>query len=75
MLMQIEEIKKNAKETHENISKEVNEFLKWSWMMGYCHGKGLPTAHVWAWERAERAYNEHIKEENGKCEGQNCQTT
>lgn len=34
--------------------------MKWMWMMNYCKEHELPPAQSWAWERAEKAYNEYI---------------
>ena len=32
---------------------------KWFWKMDYCKRKAIPPAQTWAWEKAEKAYNEH----------------
>ena len=34
---------------------------KWLWMMDYCKKLRIPPAQEWAWNKAEKAYNEYIK--------------
>ena len=31
---------------------------KWFWMMEYCKRKQMPPAQKWAWDEAEKKYNE-----------------
>jgi len=31
---------------------------KWFWMMDYCKRKQIPPAQKWAWDEAEKKYNE-----------------
>ena len=35
---------------------------KWSWMMNYCKERLWPPAQKWAWDRADEAWNQRIKE-------------
>jgi len=30
---------------------------KWEWMMEYCKNRSVSPAQQWAWEKAEKAYN------------------
>ena len=36
-----------------------NEFMeaKWFWKMDYCKKRRIPPAQTWAWDEAEKAYN------------------
>lgn len=36
---------------------------KWHWKMHYCKSKGIPPAQKWAWDEAEKVYNELLKSE------------
>lgn len=37
---------------------------KWFWMMDYCFKNGLPPAQKWAWDKAEKAYQEEVGEKD-----------
>jgi len=35
----------------------INKMNKWEWMMEYCKNRSVSPAQQWAWEKAEKAYN------------------
>ncbi len=35
-----------------------NTLTKWHWMMNYCKNNNLPPAQSWAWQKAEKAYEQ-----------------
>lgn len=38
----------------------MTDTLKWHWKMEYCRVRKLSPGETWAWNMAERAYNEEI---------------
>jgi len=34
--------------------------IKWDWKMDYCRKNNLPPAQSWAWNEADKAYENHI---------------
>jgi len=50
--------RKNAKE-----KIDLPNSVAWTWKMSYCQKNCIPPAEVWAWDRAEKAFEKHCKSE------------
>ena len=44
---------------------------KWLWMVDYCNDNGLPPAQTWAWDRAEKAFNEQTNNQTNNKQAMN----
>lgn len=56
----IKNSKNLIKDKIDKLQSKLDE-LKWFWMMDYCKLYGMPPAKVWAWNVAEKAYLQWLK--------------